>query len=151
STRIYLNSSKCIGVKEKFKIVCDTDLEAQRNFRDIDVTGIAVVVTDGRTERKFTFTQGGSVINGKKTGRATHRAPGSNCWCRFPLVSFCPFVRVARLGNRRKREHEQGQGNNKHSVSEFHHNPPPKKNSSISTVAANYERAIISFQLHNSA
>jgi hypothetical protein len=53
---INLNAAISIGIKEQLQVIVDAYLEANWDLRDVNVTGIAVVIAVGNTESELTST-----------------------------------------------------------------------------------------------
>ena len=124
--RIHFNALVEIRREEKLDTVGQTDLEAHRHIRDINITRIAVIVADGRRKGEFTLTEILPVIDREKSGRAADSTTGTDRRCSVPRIAVRTLVFILR----RDREYES-QNNERTQVrhfSEFHHIPPPKKN-----------------------
>ena len=75
-------------------MIVEADIDTQRNYRDVHVPWIAVIITVGDAERELSFPQSVAIINRKQPGRSAGRSSRAHGRRLVPRIVF----RSQRLG-----------------------------------------------------
>src|SRR5713226_695320 len=99
-------------------MIRQADVEAERNIRNINIAGIAVIVAVSNAEGELTFSQRLAIVDGEQPRRSAFRSSRAN---RRRIISG---IILGILGRRSSRQNKNGERAKQHSVRESHRVPP---------------------------